>query len=1246
MTPDGFERFLPPVPDKKFDVKPPLMFRGVSARFFPLRANLDLLQHLCNEYLNAIPKEAGFFRAPFPYVYLVVLDYGQMGEEVMRTGWFSQVEVYFGIPVEWYKLVEGQYVFHDWGVITPYIFVNDQVSVPVGRMVFGYPKVLAKVEMTHSEWLKNPLSPTMLARISTTVFPKAFKGGKLQEKVFLEVEREALSNWRVPIDATCPNLPWMVAGNLAQTLGGFGRDAMWLAQSMRICQPVGPLSSPELVPEMLQRLVPAFAPGGEGFVCHPINLKQFRREDDPTKICYRSLTTGCIQTTALNGAGLLGENHVLLGDLTGAHTIRLYEHNTLPITRDLGLEVNRSWTSEGIQVDEFKPVLPFWINVDLKYDCGSNIAVQHEDGVWRNNAGLPYSIGQEPDPDYNNTVSTAIEAITGPFQFTDTTVRAIPLMAYKEKVQAFLDKVINASLLGPAFNEDGTPSPYVVRLAAWGGCDQAVDTGPALPTRFMYVFLTVSSFGGVISESNNVGNWAKYELSFMVPVKFQRKDIRESAPGAKTHEWETVGVGLVPAFNFADNCITAFSRFEIPGIWTGTAKFEAPESVWLGGSCSSYPRQSLLRVKFELLPALGAGQMAKMEPLIEISSEDPNDVYRIGPAKPWEWAQVLIKELDRKKAARQQYFDEFKVARALALQLLGSAGSFCTPLSLYTLKWFPEVADPDKTCYQSLVRVPRILTEIQDLTEINQTFDIRLYGYPGLNIVEELGLVAAQLREPAAGVVYLMQGLRPFCLRTNINEQNGERLLSRSGLAPWTIHPAAFRTTLCGDTCGVPIIADRAAERRQDQIDPSRTTDTMFQAFQRSLARPVNDLDKITVADARNAVEKLDPQIVIESILSREWSNFDPEARWRVGKKKLVERLNVLPLNSAIKPFAEIELFRQINNDLAANPGAVAAAITVKELWSDSRDFSWLDRGVVHAIRRAASEGRLKSLLGEIYKKRHSLGKTLDPRSAERDVSERYQDIFKRNLTGKGADDRWRGEVKEIMRQQKDFTILRMRMEGAVDLLAPIPILRVEGLKAAYAAINHGQSTRHWLREPDPADLVKSGQELLLSIGMISFKKVAGDPSTRNNLDPVARAQEVRLKELLRVLRGELKDEFARIKGIGRQLDRGLTHSAEASDLVKLARAKCEVQYEALLNKLSRAYQKPDFCIRRDAVCPSDRDRLFPKNLSWDPDWYYGEPIVLSDTLVPEEFRETGANNGSRSSRAGSPRADGRRSPK
>ena len=75
---------------------------------------------------------------------------------------------------------------------------------------------------------------------------------------------------------------------------------------------------------------------------------------------------------------------------------------------------------------------------------------------------------------------------------------------------------------------------------------------------------------------------------------------------------------------------------------------------------------------------------------------------------------------------------------------------------------------------------------------------------------------------------------------------------------------------------------------------------------------------------------------------------------------------------------------------------------------------------------------------------------------------------------------------------------------------------------------------------------------------------------------------------------------------------------SEVREAVQLASQYCNVQQDALLNKLARGYQKPDFCIRRDAL-GRERDRL-SINLSWDEDWYYGPaptPIQKPGAVKP-----------------------------
>ena len=196
-------RELPPVTNNPLPLKPPFAFTGLSARVFPLRANLDALQRLCNSYYNIAPPEVGRFRAVVPYVYLMMLDYGQLSELLTNLGWFAQQELFFCAPVEWYKVVNGKWVFHDWAVITPYIYVDDDLSVPLGRTVYGWPKTIARVTPVHSDWLRDPVARVTLARVVTSVFPELYQGRRMESRTFLEVEREApMSNLRIPAKAT------------------------------------------------------------------------------------------------------------------------------------------------------------------------------------------------------------------------------------------------------------------------------------------------------------------------------------------------------------------------------------------------------------------------------------------------------------------------------------------------------------------------------------------------------------------------------------------------------------------------------------------------------------------------------------------------------------------------------------------------------------------------------------------------------------------------------------------------------------------------------------------------------------------------------------------------------------------------------------------------------------------------------------------------------------------------------------
>jgi len=1248
MTSEEFTRNLPPYANDPARSKPPFVFNNLSARVFPLRASLAALQHMCDSYLNFVPQEVGRFRAVMPYVYLALLDYGQISEMVDSVGWFAQTEVYFGIPVEWYLFVNGKWVFHDWAVLTPFIYVDDDFSVPLGRSVFGFPKTLAKVTKTASDWLRDPVAPVTLARVETRVFPELYKKRRLESHVFLEVERDApMSNFRIPPDPKGPMTPWAIAGRLAETMAGFGRDAMSISQSMRIFEP-NPGTDPAFGAAMLNRMMPAFLPGGKGFTLNSVNLKQFRSASHPHHICYQALTNGRMQMTAFNGSGLLGEERMGLGDMTGGYTIKLHEYSSLPIARTLGLEVHRRWRgNHGVDVASFKPLMPFWANLNVKYLAGTNLAWRTGENIWYGGNGNPLELSQHPPEEgfdstlYNTTVASAVDdAITGPFQFTGTTVRVLPLLASRKKLEDFLDKTyINCELRHGAVSKNGERKRF--KLSLWSRPELPKVEGKPIGGEYAYVYLTATSFGGVTSKTNDVGDWAKYELSFLIPVKFKCMSMDGSREIIE-------GVGLVPAGSFVDDTTAAVTRTEVLGIPTLRANFVRPASVWLQeGELNLDAKQTLLRVDAEVFTAFHVGQQASKHPLLEISSRDDGSVAGQWESheNPIEWAEKLQLELETKKRTANLHLEHYNLARSLALEILGNQ----VPVALYTLKQFRDAADPGKACYQSLVRVSRIFDEIFDIQEIEETLRVRIHDFPSLPLVETLGIVANPIREDGTGVTFETQAIRPFYIRATITEKLGERLLWRTGTSEWKFNEKVFEGLL-DDNNEDKIKVDAKALEMQDQGDPCQMNRIMHESVQRRQSdtpepcglfttqerkelwknrklycdnvttwysdkknvgtsadncpkeadnEPLGKLEKrlrqpIRKEDARDALDMIDPQMVIESILSREWGNFNEKARWRVGRNETISKREL---------------------DLANTP---AAFVALELLGGEFiKGVAAANQPVDRSSKRNASQQQTRIEHDQIADQVHAaIGKGFA------EFAKWEQELYKERLNEKAHSPgrrRLKTQVDPMIEQMKLFTEARLVLDGHFGILSAWSKSRQSGTA-------------------DPrfskAKLKETTDGLLYVMGKILNLKVIGEPSKENNQDVQVSANFMRLRELLDILsRPEYKNlehyfpgqkpRQTKTKALHDQQDneqatvRAWQLIERYRDAVHAASKCCDAQYDALLNKLSRAFQKPDFCVRRDSAGPY-RDTEFPMTLSWDGDWYYGKKISSDDDTNTE----------------------------
>lgn len=141
-------------------------FKGVIAQIFPLAANLTRMQHFLDRYLN-FPQDGenppAYFRPAAPFVMLEVLNYDSVASNTANVGWFSQHEIAFGMPLEWYARDGDHLEFLTHALIYPYIYVDNSVSLSGGRQIYGWSK--APVELVPTAAVFEPANTQTLLSV-------------------------------------------------------------------------------------------------------------------------------------------------------------------------------------------------------------------------------------------------------------------------------------------------------------------------------------------------------------------------------------------------------------------------------------------------------------------------------------------------------------------------------------------------------------------------------------------------------------------------------------------------------------------------------------------------------------------------------------------------------------------------------------------------------------------------------------------------------------------------------------------------------------------------------------------------------------------------------------------------------------------------------------------------------------------------------------------------------------------------
>jgi hypothetical protein len=792
--PNPKPRYIDPAGDPRLGalpVSPPFLMNGVSSRVFPLKANMARLTQFCDQYLNMdIPPGIVHFRPAVPYVYLMVLDYGSMSAasvQAQNVGWVAQHEVAFTVPLERWQEQKGRLVFKGWACVSPFIFVDDEMSLTTGREVYGWPKVAGRVDAETPLWATHPQSAARLFTFSTHVFPKVYAGEPESSRVLLQIDCDPAPSYsRVPPDLTSPWTPLSAAATALRSSMSLMGTAVDMMLALRVRgyrtnrNAASLLAMGGKAGDYLKQLLPSLAllspgrhapPAGgtAGLSFENITVKQFRDAQEPDRACYKALVSSMMAIDRLNQSGLLGDFNLLRGDTSGGYTLRIHRYTSQPIIESLGLDVAATEErDDGGSVAILKPTFPFWTEVDLLYGKGqvlcSRTHGQGDDAAdgWMDEqtgaappgttAPPPKTAPHETDPnDYNNALGAATQPVAGPFEFPDVTLQVYPLLAERARLDAYLENYLNGPL-----------APTGLRFETFGS--------------YVYLLVNVTGdqLGTMWSSANNIGWWAEREVSFCVPVKWYRDD-------------ELISVGMVAPFVYANNGRAVITDREVNGRPSIEATIVSPDDVWLASSGPAKARR-FLQLDTEAFPALHLGQRGRRCTLLEI---DERDVLPYNDDVGWRmvaqsWGKTLVDDLKRKTEERLASAGAVQDAKALALELLAHEG----PINWINLKQYRDAADMERACYQAAVHTTRSITRIYDIREIEHSVHVRLHRLSGHPIAEALGLKVKSVTSQEGQVVENLQPVRPFWMRVALKEDLGTVIAWRAADERWQVtHP-------------------------------------------------------------------------------------------------------------------------------------------------------------------------------------------------------------------------------------------------------------------------------------------------------------------------------------------------------------------------------------------------------------------------------------------------------------------------
>lgn len=653
-------------------MSPPFEFSDVTMTVFPLEANLARLTQFTESYLNQAP-DIVHFKPFLPYVYLIILDYGKMSTEAARTGWVSQREVAFGVPLQWMKPTPEGLKFHDWAFTTPFIFVDNELSLSTGREVYGWPKLLAHLDPRVDEWVQDPHGARRVFEIRSQA--AANRHGHEATSPFLSVTQTQVSGMTdfpprlTPMADALRDMPSTMFG-----MARMWRDALGAMRTMLEARAEGAKADPTQQQAAGATVANSMASIFPKLYSNTINLKQFRDAASPEGTCYQAITAAKMPIQRVGGGGLLGAQNMMVGQLSGGFEVNITHSSAVPIVSALGLQANEVQSINGDQIATISPVCPFWVKLDMHYGKGETLAWRPRQGAWRGIDGMEgvATPTPAPAPKVANEKPAAFDADPKKNPNPDIAARLSGAATSAKFVKVDTDKEPEPETKPdpvPADDPDPTRLPQDVQLIepsnpfnTTRGASEAIGGKLRLPgaqirvlplladpevlQRFVenyiqvpgklrvelwgrHVYLSVSNFRRMMADLNPGAGGSAREITFSVPVKLYDISGEEGpspntppdwVPEALRDNWQRgadglIGTALISPFSYVDDMRAAISESEVFGIPTLRSDISSPPRGWTDKRADL---GILAEARAIVVPSLGTNSEGTRQSLVQV----------------------------------------------------------------------------------------------------------------------------------------------------------------------------------------------------------------------------------------------------------------------------------------------------------------------------------------------------------------------------------------------------------------------------------------------------------------------------------------------------------------------------------------------------------------------------------------------------------------------------------------------------